>query len=199
MVIVKILVSIFIFAVGWKMVKLREPEYSAGIPETRKRFSCGVAILYMLLATCAQHQETWHEAILHSLFWASMSLCAWCDYMTTEVYDFLYLPALLSGSMLLYICDTGHILPDVVVFVVIHILLFRKLFGASDCIAFCICALYMAGFGKRIEAYIWLMLYVHLIFMVVQLLTGNISRKFRLKKSKPLIPYIAITILLMGT
>lgn len=198
MVIMKILISVSILVLGWKLVKLREPDYASGIPEAKKRMSCVVAVFYMLLAACVQPEEIWQEAVIYSLFWASMALCAWCDYLTTEIYDFCYLPAFISGCLMLWLNSAWYRSGDLIIFAVIQFLIFRKLIGTSDCVAFWICALYLAGTGKGFEAYVWFMAYVYVLFLVAQLLFGNVDKKIKLKEPKPMIPYIAVVILWVG-
>lgn len=148
--------------------------------------------------------------ILGCLFWTSLSAAAYSDGLTCEVYDWVYYPGILGGTFLLIVLNPGtRILPGMCVFLALQLFLFRFMYGGSDCIAFSLCALFLASFGCGLLEYMLVMLITLLLFTPWQAFRGNIhvskqsvkDRRFlKLKEPKAMIPFIfsAMSIMTMA-
>lgn len=172
------------------MVKTIDASYLKEI----KKYSAGAAITYITFAALLLRRQFWPLELLDGLYWTSMAFAAFCDYNTKEVYDFCYLPALLSGSVFLMLERPPGIM-DLILFCVIQLVIFRKLYGESDCLAFCTCAAYMTANGGGLRDYLMLMAIVFALLTTVQLLRRNVAGNGNLKEGVPLIPYIAAVML----
>lgn len=139
--------------------------------------------------------------LLHSawegIFWVSLALAAYSDYVTKEIYDFVYFPA---GVICVYqVLSEGNVekILGLTVFCCIQMVIFKRLYGVSDCIAFSVCAMYVAAHGGGMQDY-WLHMFIaFLLFLIVQAFKRNIDKKGRLKKPGAFIPYIAAAMLYM--
>lgn len=75
-------------------------------------------------------------------------------------------------------------------------LIFRHLYGGSDCLAYILCAMYLAGCGKDLTDYLLFMLLAVGLELIVQVKNNNINiKEGKLKQPKALIPYIAAAML----
>lgn len=129
------------------------------------------------------------------LFWFSLSLAAYSDYLTQEIYDIVYAPGV--GICIAMLGITGSFkeceIIELIVFIVLQTVVFRKLYGISDCIAFSMCAMYLYLHGKVLVDYIILMLGIFLVLTIIQFFKKNID-KGKFKEPVALIPYIAFAI-----
>ena len=83
------------------------------------------------------------------------------------------------------------------IFVGLQAVIFRRLYGGSDCIAYCLCALYLAGTGGGLLEDLLFMLLTVGIEAVVQIVHHNLDfRHGRLIRPVALIPYMAVSMLL---
>ncbi len=138
--------------------------------------------------------------ILGCLFWVSLSSAAYSDGLTCEVYDWVYYPGILGVVLLLFVLKPGlGILPEMCIFLALQLFLFRFMYGGSDCIAFSLCALFLAAFGCGLLEYMLVMLLTLVLFTPWQAFRGNIhvsaksfkERRFlKLKEPKAMIPFI---------
>lgn len=91
----------------------------------------------------------------------------------------------------------GSLLPELLVFCVIQLVLFSRLYGRADCYAFCVCAGAEAGLGFGIMGFLQHMFFAFLLLAVVQAFRKNITRKGSLKRPVPFIPYITTAFYLL--
>lgn len=189
--IIKFFMSTACVLIGWLLIKKIEPEYAA-----EKNLKKGIiGILVFLLITSFLHQEEKWKDLLTGIFWATMALAAFCDSYTQEIYDFCYFPWLFLGFILALVGPVSW--PGLLIFIALQLILFRKMYGESDCLAFIACALYMAVQGKWLLQYLILMAVTFSLLTVIQLLKRNVNRHGNLKKPVPLIPYIAAAMTVM--
>lgn len=187
----KTALSLGIFTGGLRAAIAADPDYAAG---KIKRNPVIAAIIYMVMAACTIRKGSPAEELWDSLFWSSLALAAFCDFTTTEIYDFCFLPAAISGCALL-IFNSLHGVRGLIIFGAAQLLIFRKLYGGADCLAFFFCAAYITACGGGLTDCFLLMLYVFIILALVQLAKGNV-KKGNLKECVPLIPYIAAVMLI---
>ena len=108
----------------------------------------------------------------------------------------VYVPGLAGGIVWIIYSNPGEdIVINLLIFVAIQMLIFRHLYGGSDCLAYILCAMYLAGCGKHLIDYLLFMLLTVLMELIVQIKKKNISHG-KLRKPGPLIPYIAGAMLL---
>lgn len=134
------------------------------------QLACGVLAAYLLIASIT-------------------------DLQTCEVYDFL---AIVAGSIGLLVLFAGGLsgirLFSLILFGLIQLFLFMKMYGRADGWAFLVCAVYESRFGKGMLTYLLHMASAFLVLAVIQGLNRNIARNGNLKKPVPFLPYIAVTV-----
>lgn len=81
----------------------------------------------------------------------------------------------------------------IILFALLQYTLFIRMYGKADGMAFCICALYLAGKGIGLEGYLYHMFLSFLMLTIVQLCRKNVSIKGKLKEPVALYPYITTT------
>lgn len=137
------------------------------------------------------------------MFWASLSAAAYSDRLTNEIYDWVYFPGISACMVMMAIQkpDEGVIV-DLIVFLVLQAVLFRHMYGGSDCIAFSMCAMFLALYGYGLLEQMLMMLLTLVLFTIWQGMNRNIhvSRKsirehtfFKLKQPDAMIPHIALS------
>lgn len=155
----------------------------------KHKYLVSIAAIY-LFCVAGTLQYAWE-----GVFWVSLALAAYSDYVTREIYDFIYFP---TGMICIYQLLQGGIdasVIEMIIFCCIQMLLFRHYYGVSDCIAFSMCAMYLAVHGGRMLEY-WLhMFWAFLLLLMIQALKRNIDKRGRLKKPVAFIPYIAAAML----
>lgn len=184
----KILVSFAYAGAEWLLIKKLEPEYAAAC-KTKKR-AAAVMASYLLLTDVMCREETtfWYD----SIFWAALTMAAFCDYCTTEVYDVVFFPPMVIGCICLAGQSSWRGILNLFLFWLLQLVLFRRFYGGADCLAFSMCAAYMAVHdGGLLLEHLLLMLFTFLALGIVQLLRRNVDREGNLKEPVPLIPYIA--------
>ena len=127
----------------------------------------------------------------------SLLLAAWIDHYIQLIPDMVYVPGLAGGIVWLIYSNPGEdIVINLLIFVAIQMFIFRRLYGGSDCLAYILCAMYLAGCGKDLTDYLLFMLLAVGLELIVQLKNNNINiKEGKLKQPKALIPYIAAAML----
>ena len=92
-------ISTGLFLAGYKLVKTMDQEFASA--SMRHKKAAAAAILYLVLAAFVKQQESMEKNILVSFFLGSLVLAAYCDFCTTDVYDMLYMPGIVSGIFLM--------------------------------------------------------------------------------------------------
>lgn len=120
-------------------------------------------------------------------------LCSVMDTVLEMVFDFFHYIGLLGGCLLLV---SSHPVPgtimDLLLFVGIQWVWFRKMYGPADVAAFMVCAVYLAAEDRGMEGYLLHMAVTFLLLGVIQGCKGNVSNKGNLKRPVALLPYITI-------
>lgn len=119
-------------------------------------------------------------------------ICSVMDSMLCQVNDFVQYFGVVGGVIfVLY----GQPEPEVgiylILFGLLQYFLFMKMYGKADGMAFQICALYQAGMGRGMEAYLFHMIFCYLLLAVIQGFKKNINEKGNLKEPVALLPYIS--------
>lgn len=117
--------------------------------------------------------------------------CSVTDYLTCQVYDvFQYLGIGASGYLVLTASTNTIFGFSILLFALLQYLLFMKLYGKADGMAFLVAAMAEASLGYDINMYLLHMITAYLLLSLVQSLKGNIGGKGRLKVPVPFLPYI---------
>lgn len=117
------------------------------------------------------------------------------DIQNKKVYDFQALVGFLGGVIFCFYTKPGWlVLRAFLAFLMIQLLVFRKMYGLGDCIAFTVCAIYMAAAGRDMITYLLHMGAAFLVLLIVQLLRHNVNAQGNLKKPVALLPYISATV-----
>lgn len=116
------------------------------------------------------------------------------DIQTCKVHDFLHFIGAVAGLWALWAAqpDMGRIVPWFL-FWVMQKLLFMRMYGKADGMAFLVCALFESCYGEGMITYLLHMGAAYLVLAVVQMLCRNINKKGNLKQPVAFLPYIAGT------
>ncbi len=198
--IVWILLAYGSYQIGWQL-QLQDPDPK--LSDTLQRKCCKwqhlIVFAYLLLfrwAEICQSEQREVMQITQAYMIGSLLLAAWIDHYIQLIPDMVYVPGLAGGILWLIYYDPGEdIVINLLIFVTIQILIFRRLYGESDCLAYILCAAYLAGCGKQLIDYLLFMLLTVLMELIVQIKKKNISHG-KLRKPVPLIPYMMGAMLL---
>lgn len=117
------------------------------------------------------------------------------DWQTCEVYDFLHIFAGAAGIWFLWSRSPDReIWISLLCFLAVQLLLFMRMYGKADGMAFLVCAVYESVHGSGFLTYLLHMSAAYLLLGVVQGLRRNINRRGNLKAPVPFLPYIAATV-----
>lgn len=134
-----------------------------------------------------QFQCAW--LLLHIYFLS----CSMTDIMTCQVYDiFQYLGIAAAGYLLLGSGTSARIGVSVILFAWLQYLIFMKLYGEADGMAFLVAALAEGALGYDIEMYLVHMIFAYLLLSLTQIVKGNIGTGGKLKVPVPFLPYITV-------
>lgn len=125
-----------------------------------------------------------------------LTVCVVTDRQTCMVYDFLQLPAAAAGAvMALWRPLPPESGAGLIVFALLQYLVFMRLYGKGDGMAFQICGLYIVSGGGDFETLLLHMAAAFGLLGIVQFFRGNINKRGNLKTPVPFLPYIACTVL----
>ena len=124
------------------------------------------------------------------VFWGSILSAAWSDARTTYVRDILFAPGIICCIGILISKQEWSALPGILIVAVLQIFLFSRMYGGADCLAFVLCAAYIAVRGGSLKDDLLVMLYSVTVLALVQAFRKNINRKGNLKQPVAFIPYI---------
>ncbi len=86
---------------------------------------------------------------------------------------------------------------SLILFTLFQKVIFLRFYGGADGMAFLICSLFWAGMGKEIDCYLMHMTVSYVALLVVQVLSGNVSLKGKLKEPVAMVPYITLCFLFL--
>ena len=136
----------------------------------------------------------WYGQLMLGILAAYLLAASIQDMQTCMVCDFLHITAAVPGIVLVVLCPSGERILSLVLFVIIQIGLFMRMYGVADGLAFCVCALFESRFGEGMLTYLLHMGLAFLVLGVVQGVGKNINKHGNLKKPVPFLPYIAATV-----
>lgn len=87
--------------------------------------------------------------------------------------------------------DCLRIFLEILSFIALQFLFFKKLYGTADCFAFSCCGIFLGAFGGGIRECLLHMLLSIGILGIIQFFKGNIDRRGDLRHPKAFIPYIS--------
>ena len=129
------------YQIGWQL-QLQDPDPK--LSDTLQRKCCKwqhlIVFAYLLLfrwAEICQSKLRELPQITQAYMIGSLLLAAWIDHYIQLIPDMVYVPGLAGGILWLIYYDPGvDIVINLLIFVTIQILIFRRLYGESDCLAF---------------------------------------------------------------
>lgn len=126
-----------------------------------------------------------------SLFMGCLLLACITDMAICQVYNFVWLVSGAAAVILLADRKWDAVVAwEVLLFCVIQMVLFARMYGKADCYAFCVCAAVEAGLGSGMRGFLIHMLVSFFLLAAVQLMRKNIGLGGHLKKPVPFLPYI---------
>lgn len=148
---------------------------------------------YILCCKYGEPCMTWVCYLILAIY---LTVCVITDRQTNMIYDFLQLPAVAAGATL---CLIYPLTPGkgggLIFFALVQYLLFMRLYGRGDGMAFQICSLYIISGGGHIECPLLHMALAFILLGIVQAFRGNIRKNGNLKVPVPFLPYIAVSVL----
>lgn len=126
-----------------------------------------------------------------SLFMGCLLLACVTDMAIFQVYNFVWIVSGAAAVMLF----AGRkpevaVVWELLLFGVIQMALFARMYGKADCYAFCACAAVEAGLGSGMRGFLTHMLVSFFLLTAVQAMRKNIGPRGHLKKPVPFLPYI---------
>ncbi len=185
-------IAIFTFIWGFfKVIVSFDEEHNLHL--NRKLYIGGLLFAIISGGMIASRETNVFFAVLHCVFFAYLMTAALCDYQTKMVHDFLHM---ISGICCIVLLCFSHpswaVIGELIFFVVVQLLLFKRLYGNADAYVFIVCAMFQATNGHGLISYTLHMAATFLLLVLVQAFRKNISKKGDLKEAVALVPYIAI-------
>lgn len=153
-----------------------------------------VSVVFLFFIALLRSKESMAVGIASGPFWGSLMAAAYSDRLIKQAYDFYFYIAGLSGIITLLV--TGVLIRDcigdIVIFILLQWLLFRRMYGGADCLAFSVCALFFTAWGQELLGFLYLMTITFAVLAIVQLIKKNVNKRGNLKEPVALIPYIAV-------
>lgn len=187
-------------AAGALIIKLLD----APLPMSRSGwiYALGASALEGMGVLLLTRGEPWHSRFLLSVVAGSLLLASVTDLLLRQVYNFTWWPALCAALLLLgqrlRLCRLYGLreglfresLFFLLLFLILQLTVFCRMYGRADSYAFCVCAL--AGAARGMDG--WGML-VHMLLsygflILVQALRRNIDEHGNLRQKAPFLPYI---------
>ncbi|MFI3238267.1 MAG: hypothetical protein R3Y47_09630 [Lachnospiraceae bacterium] len=156
------------------------------------------SILVGIALSLSEADTNYGITLYQSIFFAYILVCAYIDYQTKKVYDFMHvLPAMLGIAYCLQ-SHTEHNLVELAIFIGLQLFLFSRMYGFGDCLVFSVCAIYITVFQGELMEYLYLMSITFIVLALVQWKRRNINRQGNLKEAVALVPYIGAAMVWMG-
>lgn len=159
-----------------------------------------VALAESLGIVCfACGDSRWRQCLL-GIFAGSLLVACVTDALFCKVYNFVWWIGLGAAAGLFwdYISNVDEwfaaciIIRNLVFFVAVQFIVFRKLYGRADVYAFVVCSLTGVVFGLGIIGFFCHMLMAWMLLAVVQIVRKNVGRDGNLKRPVAFIPYITL-------
>ena len=126
-----------------------------------------------------------------SLFIGCLLLACITDIAICQVYNFVWwISGAAAIALLIGRKPEASAVWEVLLFGVIQMTLFARMYGKADCYAFFVCAIAEAGLGFGQTGFLMHMLVSFLLLAAAQALRRNIGSGGRLKEPVPFLPYI---------
>ncbi len=127
--------------------------------------------------------------------------CTVMDSMLCLVNDVVQLMGLAGAILFVLVKPIQPVVGvSLILFAILQKMVFLRFYGGADGMTFLICSLFWAGLGKEIDCYLMHMIISYVLLLIVQVLSGNVSIKGKLKEPVAMVPYIVLSFLfLLGT
>ncbi len=166
----------------------------------RMRRSLSLAALSALNGVCVSIISPSGDNLslfLLSVIGGSFLMAAVTDYVTCNVYRFVWWVAWAAGLALLFFRATEGqdklYVEELIIFCLLQELFFNKLYGRADCHGFCAGALTSCAIGGGMSDFLLCLTVAFGLLSVIQGIKGNINRRGNLKKPVAFLPYIAVS------
>ena len=180
-------------------------KWDAGLPLDRQRqfYILAASVLEGNIIMLLTEGEPGYVRFLLSVIGGSLLLASVTDILLCQVHNFIWWPALAAALILLGSRCCRHCLYEagafswdrllsLVVYVLVQLVVFGRMYGRADSYAFCVCAVAEAAGGMDIMGMLVHMFLAYSILVPVQAWHRNIDKKGNLIRPVPFLPYIAI-------
>jgi len=136
----------------------------------------------------------WYGQLMLGVLAAYLLVASAQDLHTCMVYDFLHIGAAIPGIISVLLNPSKERILSLLIFGIIQVGLFMRMYGAADGCAFWVCALFESRFGMGLLSYLLHMGLAFLLLGIIQGFRKNINKCGNLKEPVPFLPYIAVTV-----
>lgn len=180
--------------------------WDAPLPMNRRRYLgvMGASAVEGMAVTLLTEGEPWQGRFLLSVIGGALLLASVTDLLLCQVYNFIWWPALCAALILLgqqwHLCRLYGLREDafwerlcfLVLFVILQLMVFGRMYGRADSYAFCVCAAAGAARGMDGQGMLVHMLLAYGFLLLAQAFCRNIDRRGNLKRKVPFVPYIVM-------
>ena len=130
----------------WTVYKLEK-----SIRPEKKMLMISAAIL-LLTAILGCEKNIAVEAV-GSFFWGSLIAAAYSDFQIKQVYNFFLYIGLFAAAitMIAQGIDIKNYVVDIIIFSLLQMFLFGRMYGKADCMSFVVCAVFFTAYGSTRE------------------------------------------------
>lgn len=190
------LVTLSIIAAGLWLIERLDQKIETGKKECAIVFAASVAGDVLNGAILGQGEFLTRLSL--SLLTGCLLLACITDIAICQVYNFVWwISGVAAVAMLAGRGFATSTVWEVLLFCLIQMTLFVRMYGKADCYAFCVCATAEAGLGFGLAGFLMHMLVSFLLLAAVQAVQRNIGSGGRLKRPVPFLPYITGAFYLM--
>ncbi len=136
----------------------------------------------------------WYGQLACGVLAAYLLVASIQDIQTCEVYDFLHLLAAPAGGVLLLVQFSFGKMISLLIFLIVQLGIFMRMYGAADGLIFLVCAIYESRFGNGLSTYLLHMAAAFVVLGIVQGFRRNINKRGNLKRPVAFVPYITATV-----
>lgn len=190
------MIAVILGTVGAGLFLIKKLDQEICFPKKVKAFIALTGIVGNILIHLKLEPGQLLSRLLLSLFIGCLLLACVTDLALWQVYNFVWWIAGAAGGFLFLerLCTApkanAYLASELIVFCVIQLIVFSKLYGRADCYAFCACAVMEAALGIGFKGFLVHMLYSFGLLAVKQAAGRNIGSDGNLRQPVPFLPYI---------
>ncbi len=195
------MMGVILSMVGTGALIIRKWDVRLPLDRQRQFYVLAASVLEGNIIMLLTEGEPGYIRFLLSVIGGSLLLASVTDILLCQVHNFIWWPALAAALILLGIRCFRHCLYEtrvlswdqllsLVIFVLVQLVVFGRMYGRADSYAFCVCAVAEAAGGMDIMGMLVHMIFAYSILVPMQVWRRNIDKKGNLIQPVPFLPYI---------